>query len=189
MARNSAYPQLLEAVIRLAHERETATITVTDIVREAGVTRPTFYAAFTDPANAFTHAAAGEITRAFASSPKPQATRQFTEDELAAFFAEVLAYVDGHRSFFQHVSQGPGAHDILKHLIAALSGRIADYSPAGLTLQSGPLPAEITTEAIAAAVAWTTLSWVNESSPRRVQEMADILAGLVLGLSASGGNN
>jgi len=165
----------------LLDERDPQTITVTDVVAEAGVSRPTFYAVFGTLPNAFAESALQRLSEAFSGlsvgTDVPESRRA---EDMSAAFARIITRLEAHRMFYVRTTRGPGGHEILAAAIAFVAERLRHHSPLSPALRRGPLPLEATTTALAAGVTWLTLDWLDEPGGRSVRDLADLVRAIVL---------
>ncbi|MGY5766316.1 TetR/AcrR family transcriptional regulator [Brachybacterium sp. DNPG3] len=173
--------RLREATLRLLDERGPESVTITEIVTEAGVTRPTFYAAFGDLPTAFADAALSRLEDAFAgmtlASDLPEAERA---DAMAAAFTAILHRLDQHAAFFAAALHGPGGVEVHERIVGFLAERVRETSPLAPAIEEGPLPLATTSTALAAAIVWTIRVWLDDPARSSVEEIAVLLRDLVL---------
>ncbi|GAB4097134.1 hypothetical protein GCM10028787_26090 [Brachybacterium horti] len=173
--------RLREATLRLLDERSPESITVTDIVTEAGVTRPTFYAAFGDLPTAFADAALSRLEEAFAgmtlTPAVPEAERSAA---MEAAFLGILRRLEPHADFFARALRGPGGIEVHVRAVDFLATRLRESSPLSPDLARGPLSPGTASTSLAAGVVWTILVHLGEEDRRPVTELAPVLRDLVL---------
>lgn len=193
-SRTDSSPQsrqrLVVAATALLDEREPAKITITDVVKRAGLTRPTFYASFPDLPEVFAAAAVARLEDVFTAAPPASAARQADAEELAAIFRELLTRMQPHAAFFLRVLNGPGGPAVETAIIEFLAERLRTSSPAASALAVGPLPLRVSSEAIAAGVTWTIRRWLAEmhgaDSATEIAADSQMLRDLVLHMTAPG---
>jgi AcrR family transcriptional regulator len=179
--------RLLDAVCELLDERGAGQVTITDVVTAAGVTRPTFYAAFDDLPTAFAEAALSRLSGALEEAtlatdlPVSEHARAMSDA-----FQMILSRLAEHGDFFVRVFRGPGGSFALEQIVAFLAGRLRTASPVTPALVSGRLPAQDSSAALAAGVVWLMSAWLQEEPRRPVPVMADRIRDFLL-LSVSGG--
>lgn len=156
---------LTEAVLRLLDERDPSAVTVTDIVSEAGVTRPTFYATFGDLSHAFSDAALSRLASLFDEADESEG--------LATNIAKILLLFEKHAEFFYRILNGPGGQYVTERLIKYISYRIEEHAPLADPLKSGPLPVSFTATGLAAGVVWLLRDWVGRSEREPLNELTN----------------
>ncbi|MBE6475323.1 MAG: TetR/AcrR family transcriptional regulator [Actinomyces succiniciruminis] len=188
--RTASSPQsrqrLVIAATALLDERDPAEITITDVVKRAGLTRPTFYASFPDLPGAFAAAAVARLEDVFAAAPPAAAARQADAEELAATFRQLLTRMQPHAEFFLRVLNGPGGPATEAAIIQYLAERLRSSSPATAALAAGPLPLQVSSEAIAAGVTWTMRRWLADPHAPGVEAASGLLRDLVLRMTTPG---
>ncbi|WRS29949.1 hypothetical protein U6G28_10605 [Actinomycetaceae bacterium MB13-C1-2] len=155
-------------------------VTITDIVNRAGLTRPTFYAAFDDLPTAFAAAALARLEDAFADLDA--AVGDVDEGRAALMrenFTIVLRRLSDNAEFFARVLRGPGGGIVQARLVEFVASRLRRHSPASVALARGPLPVEMTSAALAAGVMWTMLRWLEDDPRMPVPELAAQLSAYV----------
>lgn len=187
ITRSSSWEKLIKAVTDLLDERDPSDVTVTAIVGAAGISRPTFYAAFGDLPTAFSEAALHRLASAFEEvvidRDLPQ---EASSDAMAGAFDVILARFDENSEFFRKVLFGPGGQAVQARIISFLAERLRTASPVAPALDKGSLPSMMSSTAIAAGVVWTIVLWLEEQPRRSVEDMAIQLRDLVF-RSAIGG--
>lgn len=168
---------LLAAVTELLDSSADAErVTITNIVTAAGVTRPTFYAVFDDLPSAFAAAALARLEAAFAGlGVDPETPADARSERMRAAFEGILGRLAEHADFFARIMRGPGGPLVQARIVEFLAGRIRQSSPVSRALAGGPLPIEMSSEAIAAGVVWTMTRWVERSPRTPVAEAAVLL--------------
>ncbi|WP_146752361.1 MULTISPECIES: hypothetical protein [unclassified Actinomyces] len=156
----------------------------------ATLTRPTFYASFSDLPGAFAAAAVARLEDVFAAAPPTGAARRADAEELAATFRQLLTRMQPHAEFFLRVLNGPGGPAVETAIIEFLAERLRTSSPAASALAAGPLPLRVSSEAIAAGVTWTMRRWLAEmhgaDSAIDIAADSQMLRDLVLHMTAPG---
>lgn len=165
---------LLAAVTRLLDaDADADRITVTDIVTEAGLTRPTFYAVYEDLPQAFAGAALARLEESFAGlGVDPDIDADTRSEEMRSAFAAILGRLAAHTDFFARVLRGPGGPVVHARIVEFVAARVRESSPVSRALSSGPLPVDMSSSAIAAGVVWTMIRWTDESPRPPVADMA-----------------
>jgi AcrR family transcriptional regulator len=173
--------RLLDATIQLLDARDAASVTVTDVVTTAGVTRPTFYAAFDALPTAFADAALSRLEHAFEGMTLDT---DIPEEERApameAAFLSILSRLQEHTPFFRRVLRSPGGSQVHERIVSFLAERLREDSPVSPTLARGPLPVEVASSALAAGVTWTILTWLDDESRLTIDALAEQLRDFIL---------
>lgn len=163
--------KLLTAVTELLDQRDPAEISITDVVGVAGVTRPTFYAAFADLPSLFAAAASARLEEAFADVvPTPGLAT--APEVVGSAITSILRRLDAHAEFFRRVLDGPGGQQLNAQIVAFVAMRLRTVSPLSPALAAGPIPIRESTTAIAAGVVWLMQEWLDEETRRPVDDIA-----------------
>lgn len=172
---------LIGAATAALDERDPESLTITDLVAEAGVSRPSFYQHFGDLPT-LVHAAA--LTR-MRSAFETIATPAPTVDSWSAFslgtLRELISHFDSHAAFYLRAVNGPGGQHFAASVIRFLSERFRTVSPLAATIAESERPAE-RADFLAAGVLWTITAWLPLDAPDRadVDEMAHRVGVLLL---------
>ncbi|WP_291476518.1 TetR/AcrR family transcriptional regulator [Corynebacterium sp.] len=169
--------RLLDAVTVLLDERDPSELTITMVVARAGVTRPTFYAAFGDLPTAYAEAAVARIMAALPANPV-KANGVERRDVMKATITQALERIAPHAQFFRRVLLGHGGHHVQARIIEYLAAEFRSRTPVSAALARGPLPLETSSTAIAAAVSWTMLDWFTDPQRESVEDLAGRLRDL-----------
>ena len=171
----------------LLDERDHKSITVTDIVRRAGLTRPTFYAAYSDLPAAITDAAWHRLSVTFdefsldADGPADDRT-----GEIAAAFTQIAIRVQDHAEFYLRAMHGPGGLQILTSVNAFIAERLRSHSPLSRALQDDPIPIESSSSALAAGITWLALEWLSDPTAQSPSEFASLIRDLIVHATEGG---
>lgn len=173
--------KLRAAAAVLLDEREPADITITDLVGEAGVSRPTFYAVYGNVAEAWADAAVLKLEEAF-DGIDPNADGFDSGDPVAirGVIDTAVHRLVPHVEFMHRVLGGPGGQEVLRQSIDYLAGRILDSPAFGSALARGPLDPAVSARAIAAAIAWTVVAWADGGDRERIGELVNDLGAILL---------
>lgn len=155
--------KLRAAAVVLLDQREPADVTITDLVNEAGVSRPTFYAVYRDLSEAWADAAVLRLEEAF-DGIDPASDGFGTGDigRILEVIGVAVEKLEPHVDFMHRVLTGPGGPEVLRQSIDYLAGRILAAPTLGGSLAAGPLTPETAARAIAASVAWTAVQWASD---------------------------
>lgn len=155
--------KLRAAAVVLLDQREPADVTITDLVNEAGVSRPTFYAVYRDLSEAWADAAVLRLEEAF-DGIDPASDGFGTGDigRILEVIGVAVEKLEPHVDFMHRVLTGPGGPEVLRQSIDYLAGRILAAPTLGGSLAAGPLAPETAARAIAASVAWTAVQWASD---------------------------
>ncbi|MDV6330917.1 TetR/AcrR family transcriptional regulator [Asticcacaulis sp. 201] len=133
MAENTDDPRFLrsfEALIRaisdLLDERALSEISITDVVRCAGVSRPTFYQHFPDLQTAAKAAALKRLSAAFPPVEPIALAALGTEgikDDIVARALPIFEHLKAHKDFYLRVRAGVGSLDIFEDLLPFVAHR------------------------------------------------------------------
>jgi AcrR family transcriptional regulator len=171
--------------VSLLSDSPNAASTVTRISTEAGVTRPTFYASFADIASAHGAAAQMLLDSAFAGIDLSTVDGLAEAEAMDVGFQLVLERLEERELFFLHVLSGPAANRVQSHIVDYVALRLRTASPVSESLLRGPLPAELSSGALAAGVVWMLVSWLS-MTPRPetvhlIRQMRDFILRSVAG--------
>lgn len=155
--------KLRAAAVVLLDQRGPADVTITDLVNEAGVSRPTFYAVYRDLSEAWADAAVLRLEEAF-DGIAPASDGFGTGDigRILEVIGVAVEKLEPHVDFMHRVLTGPGGPEVLRQSIDYLAGRILAAPTLGGSLAAGPLAPETAARAIAASVAWTAVQWASD---------------------------
>lgn len=174
-----ARDRLLDAVTALLDEHDPSEITITEVVARAGVTRPTFYAIFTDLPTAYAEAAVARIVAALPASPVPAGAEDDRPELLRSNIVRALEHIEPHAPFFRRVLLGHGGHQVQSRITEHLAAEFRTRTPVSAALSHGPLPLDVSSTAVAAAVSWMMLSWFTDPQRAPVEELAGTLRDLI----------
>ncbi|MDO4609854.1 TetR/AcrR family transcriptional regulator [Corynebacterium sp.] len=184
--------RLREATTALLDERDAADITVTDIVAAAGVSRPTFYAAYPDLGQAFADAALARLAEVFAGVDPDGDLLDgdpLDPESLGDIDPQVqvaLGRLEPHIGFFVRVLRGPSGMTVIRGSVEYVAERILQGPVLGPALARGPMEPVAAARALAAAVVWTAVDWAVDEERRLLDELVSDIA-LLLRRSIAGG--
>ncbi|MCF2706699.1 TetR/AcrR family transcriptional regulator [Arcanobacterium haemolyticum] len=173
--------KLRSATQNLLDERDSTAITVTDIVKAAGVTRPTFYAAYNDLPTAFADAALHRISAAIEPFTLDSARSNSAIDDgkvvedMHDAYERILSQIEHHSTFYLRAAHAPGGLRILASVNAFIAERLESHSPISSALRNSTIPVPSACSALAAGVTWLTLEWLDSPSRQSPREFAHIL--------------
>ena len=157
---------LLDAGTRLLDQMPVAEISITRLVDEAGVTRPTFYQHFADiPALA----RAAALTRLAAASPIPdpipiaELSVGQLRDLIAAQFMPDLEHLAAHRAFYLRVLDGASDLHLLDELVTLSLERTTLETFEHVTRDQDTSAHDLMT-LIAGGVTWLIITWLRDSN-------------------------
>lgn len=170
-----SYTKIIQAVTELIETTDDINrITVTDIVKAAGLTRPTFYACFSDIPSAFASSARERLIKAFdgfdLSSFADEADPSM---RMSAAFKGILDRLEQKADYFTKILNGPGCQVTYEQIVSFVSNRLRNYSPVSVALSNGVLSPEVSCSAIAAGVTWMTTQWLFHAQPISTQDLAN----------------
>jgi len=179
MVRSGSREALIDAATSLLDERDPSEVTITDVVARAGLTRPTFYAAFGDLPTVFAEAAAERLAMAFAGEAAPDVPAGQRPEAMRLAILRILARVEPHVVFFRRVLLGHGGHQVQLRIIDLVAGELRENTPVSGALARGPLPLETASAAIAAGISWAMLQWFASNEREPIDVLAETLRDLV----------
>lgn len=154
---------LVDATIALVDERDAADITITDIVKRAGVTRPTFYQYFGDLPSVFSAAAMQRLQPSIDSckfSSVPVGDRLAFFGEFLLQITRTLAY---YRTFYRRIIDCPAGLTVFEQIREVFSQRLRNESPLASRLNHSELSADVTCRAVAAGALSIAIDWIQQS--------------------------
>jgi AcrR family transcriptional regulator len=174
---------LIGAAIAALDERDPESVTITELVSAAGVSRPSFYQHFGDLPTLVHAAALARMRSAFDTVVTP--TPGPDGDSWSVFslgtLRELLSHFDEHAAFYLRAVGGPGGQHFAASVIRFLSDRFRTVSPLAAAIGASERPAE-RADFLAAGVLWTITSWLPTDTADRagVDEMAHRVGMLLL---------
>lgn len=186
-ASSQSIRRLRIATLRLLDEHGPSSVSITDVVREAGVTRPTFYAAFGDLPTAFADAASSRLDEAFDGlTVAADVSETERAEAMAAAFLEILNRLEPHSEFYSRVLHGPGGMQVHAEIVGFVAGRLREHSRVSAMLMKGTIPASVTSSALAAGITWTITTWLSAQNRSPAEELAVLLRDLIIGAVTEG---
>lgn len=161
------------------------TLSISEISRAAGVSRPTLYQHFGDLPNLMRAAAMVRLVALFESVPPPEVDAT-SPSVSATVLRALLAELERRRSFYVAVLDSTAGREVREDVIEFLASRIVDVTALGPAIQDVESTAEDVYERamfLAAGALWRTERWLRdedaESSEELAQRLAHILAAAV----------
>lgn len=176
---------LIDAATRILDSTLHPELAISDIVREAGVSRPTFYQHFGDTSALIQAATLTRLGEIF-SVAKPLALSTSWTEFARENFRAMLAEMNKNRTFYTNVLAGSGGYNASSDVITAIAERILTNSPLGPVLHSRkhPLSAHEHAHFMSAGAVWLIARRLFETTePLNTLELADHIGALILGSS------
>ena len=176
---------LVAAMTELLDQRGVEDITITDVVRQAGVTRPTFYQHFADILSIARAACFFRLEAAFPPENGHEADANKSTQELLTEVTRdttaILAHMKERRDFYGRVMRGAGSVELFESLVQFLERRL--ISDPAMQIQSSVAiaPAD-RARILAGGVVWMVTRWLDSDfqGENSVSAMADRIAGALL---------
>lgn len=172
---------LIEATTSALSTTEPGSLNITDLVKAAGVSRPTFYQHFAD-IDTLIHAAALEkLETAFNSLHEAEPA-----DSPALFTSPIntslLTSLQADAIFFRNVLDTSGNSSLVEELVTFLTHRFLnrDMIAQQLKTKTGPLASDYA-QFVAAGAAWLTVRWLKTdfTGPNTAQAMGERLTSMM----------
>lgn len=159
---------LRRAATALLDQRDASSISITDVVKAANVTRPTFYQAFDGLSDIFTAAALSRLETAF---EQVNLDEVYPADDLRGAmgdaFTIVVRALAEHERFYLRVLDGPGGSAVVAAVTDAVSARLKAASPVAALLEDGVMPADSARSALAAGAVSLIIDWLGTPADQR----------------------
>ena len=177
---------LVIAMTELLDQRGVEDITITDVVRQAGVTRPTFYQHFADILGIARAACFFRLEAAFPpeNSHAEADTNKSAQElltEVTRDTTAILKHMKERRDFYGRVLRGAGSVELFESLVQFLEQRL--ISDPAMKIQSSVAitPAD-RARILAGGVVWMVTRWLDSDfqGENSVSAMADRIAGALL---------
>lgn len=185
--------RLCEAVTQLLDDRDPGEVTITDVVREAGLTRPTFYAIWDTLPAAFAEAAVDRLNEAFDGVVLGRFDEVPDREGLDEVLRTIMVRLQPHAGFYAKVLTGPSAFVVQRAMVERVCTRIRWSTAVSEVLAAGPVGGQVAAESIAAAIMWIITRWLEDHPGAPLEDVVDLLGGTVwamidggLGASAAG---
>ena len=176
-----SHEALVSAIIPMIAAGPLAEISITGLVKAAGVTRPTFYKHFPDIPAIARAAAFARLATAFPLPvPIPDGHEPTSAEIHARMLDEalpLLEHLQAERQFYVRIMDEAGTAGFFEELIEFTAARIlpGDMRAVSATPESVPL----TTRFFAAGLTWMAIGWLRKDAGRDPEGMARALASLV----------
>lgn len=174
---------LIDATIQLLTEAPADEISITEITKQAAVSRPTFYHHFGTTATAVQAAVLSRLQSAFDTIPARALGVDWT-GYARSTFRGLLGELQENASFYRHALQGSAAQALVTAAIDFLTARIQNDSPLTPILERRSAYASPQDQAafLAAGVAWHVLRWLgtDHTGHNDIENTADRLLALIL---------
>jgi AcrR family transcriptional regulator len=154
---------LVDAITELLDERPVSEITISDLVRRAQVTRPTFYQHFSDIAAV---ARAALIERLQSSFPPQHLIREWeeldpTSWELEQTITGILSHIVHHSLFYRRVLHGAGSFPLYEDLCDFIEAELMTRSPIRHKIREAALSGRIDPAFIAGGFVTLVVRWLK----------------------------
>lgn len=156
---------------------------VTDVVAEAGVSRPTFYQHFGDLPSAYAEAALERIQGEFDRFSAPDPEGELELDALLNVITALVAHLLEHRTFYCSILNESGARVVSDRVVEFIANRIIDISPLGAPIRADrddEADDQITT--LAAGIFWLISHWLLSDEPQTAERMAARIVAVLVAL-------
>lgn len=152
---------LIAAVIDLVGERPVEAVSITEVAKEAGVTRPTFYQHFPDVPSAARAAALYQLSGAYPyldadlEGISPDELRKTLEDRTTS----VLRHLRQNRAFYLNVFEGAGNIDLFDGLVAIVADRM--MLPGASARPAASVAERDRKLLLAGGIMWLSVKWLR----------------------------
>lgn len=181
---------LIDAATRVLDSNTNPELNISEIVREAGVSRPTFYQHFGDTAALVQAATLARLSEIF-SVAKPLELGTSWAEFARENFRAMLAEMNKNRTFYTNVLSGAGGYNATSDAVTAVAERILNNSPLGPVLHSrtSPVSAREHAHFMSAGAIWLIARrLLGSTEPLNTLELADHIGALILGSSGVRGD-
>ncbi|KAB1658015.1 TetR/AcrR family transcriptional regulator [Pseudoclavibacter chungangensis] len=162
-------------------------LTIAELTKRAGVSRPTFYQHFADPAALVRAAGVARLEAVFVCVPQAalgESWRRFVRGTIRT----ILAELHERRRFYLRALDADNGGDLSRDVIEFLAVRLRDVSPLGPVLRRGVGDdlAVARSEFLAAGVFWHVARWLQRdgASAEAIDDIVEEVSELLL--TASG---
>lgn len=155
-------------------------LSLAEISRTAGVSRPTLYQHFGDLANLIRAAAAVRLVALFDSVPQPAHDAQGSwHDASSTALHALLTELEDRRGFYLAALDSTAAGEVREDVIEFLATRIVDVTSLGPAMQDmEPSPEDVHERAmfLAAGALWRTERWLRDDASEPAEQLAHRLS-------------
>ncbi len=156
-----SYAALIGAMERLGREVPLHELTITRVVKEAAVTRPTFYQHFTGIHHLAQVAALGDLDRAIPPAPSGAGTSgRAIQEDVAARVLPALRHLQTHSDFYLNVLENGANVALFSGIVRLVTEKMlpdAFRAAGGSDEATGDLM-----RLVAAGVMWLVVEWMRE---------------------------
>ena len=158
---------LLHAAYELIDARELSRISITDVVQQAGVTRPTFYQYFRDVRDLSQQAAMARIEIELPLDPAttPAAAAEFSPEEhfdhIATRAEPIFRHLQQHHRFYLRVFDEAGDLKFFAGMAAFIGTRVFHEAPDDPTQEQGDIAARDRVRFLTNGILWTVINWLR----------------------------
>jgi AcrR family transcriptional regulator len=175
---------IIRAITPMIEEMPLAGISITRVVSEAGVTRPTFYQQFPDILAAARVAAFHRLETAFPfPEPLPEGRRLTSaavKERIIRQSEPIFAHLAAHRAFYVRVMDEAGTAGFFDDLLRFTAARLLPEAMAVFGASEGQV--EFTTKFFAGGLTWLAIDWLRSGPDMPPGTISANIAALVAGL-------
>ncbi|MCA1508654.1 TetR/AcrR family transcriptional regulator [Bradyrhizobium sp. NBAIM02] len=158
-------------------------ITITQVVEEAGVTRPTFYQHFADIPAAVRAAAlirlASALPKPEAAVPPEQVTAKYFRSRIIARMTPVLRHLSANKVFYLRVLESAANFSFFDEIVTMLTNVMLREPLERAARATGSSGSDVST-VIAGGMMWLTIEWLRTEPLTDVKVQASRIAANVL---------
>lgn len=170
---------LLEVTFKQFSQPKPGAPNISDLVKQAGVSRPTFYQHFKDADGLMRAAAFEKLNQVFASLPPVEQEEVLTQQS----FLQLLIRLQKEALFFRNIMQTSGNATLALELVGFIGNRLLARPSIVLELEAKTQGSSLKdyVQFIAAGVAWVTVRWLYSDfeGPNSPQAMSQRLTDLM----------
>lgn len=173
---------LIDAMTRILDSSTSPELNVSDMVKEAGISRPTFYQHFGDM-KALVQAATQDRLNATFDATQPITINTSWAQFARTNFRLMLAEMNKNRTFYINVLRGVGGYTATNDVLEMIANKILNRSPMGPVLRTRKSPVSAVEQAhfMSAGVVWLLARRIlDESTETNPEELADHMGILLL---------
>ena len=175
---------LIDATITLVDQSPVEEISITRIVEQAGVTRPTFYQHFADVSTAVQTAGISRLAGAF---PLPDPldegtvlTEALFRERITGQVCPVLKHLAGHRVFYVRVVEGAASAAFFQEIVVFIAARMLPHALDQVARQ-GETDRDDLKAVLAGGMMWLVIGWLRDDT----RVAPDVMAARIAGIAAS----